>query len=178
MKDLNKLLTLSAKKDQMAFKQLYELTSPRLFRLALSYMKRPSVAEEVLQEAYIKIWDKAENYDSTKGNAIAWMSVIIRNTSMDTKRAFTSRPEEVESTYEGDDFVDNDINLGSDIRLDYVEQIENMDARLNQFKPEQRQSIIFSFFYGYTHEEISKLLGKPLGTIKTWIKRGGLQLAA
>jgi len=178
MKELNKLLKLSAEKDQVAFKQLYELTSTRLFRLALRYMKRPSLAEEVLQEAYIKIWDKAESYDSDKGNAIAWMSVITRNTSLDTMRASTNRPEEVETTYEGDDFVASDINLGSDIRFDYVEQTENMDARLKKLKPEQRQSIIFSYFYGYTHKEISVLMDKPLGTIKSWIKRGGQQVLA
>ncbi len=178
MKDLNQLLKLSAEKDQTAFKRLYEQTSPKLYSLALRFMGRPSLAEEVLQEAYIKIWDKAGRYDSSKGNALAWMSVITRNTALDTKRAFSSRPDEVESTYEGADFVTSDTNLSLDTSLEYIEEIKNMDKRLKSLKPEQRECIIFSYFYGYSHQELSDMMGKPLGTIKSWIKRGGDQLLA
>ena len=178
MKDLNQLLKLSAGKDKVAFKRLYEQTSSKLYSLALRYMGRPSLAEEVLQESYIKIWDKADRYDSSKGHALAWMSVITRNTALDVKRSFSSRPEEVESRYEGANFVASDINLSLDSSLDYMEEIKNMDKRLKALKPEQRQCIIFSCFYGYTHQELSDMMGKPLGTVKSWIKRGGHQLLA
>lgn len=178
MNDLNQLLKLSAKKDQAAFKSLYEQTSPKLYSLALRYMKRPSLAEEVLQESYIKIWDKASRYDSSQGNAIAWMSVITRNKALDTKRTFSRRPEEVESTYEGEDFVASDINLSIESQTDFVEEIKNLDKGLNMLNPEQRKCIIFSRFYGYTHKELSLMLGKPLGTIKTWISRGAEELLA
>ena len=178
MENLNQLLELSAEKHQPAFKKLYEQTSPKLYSLALRYMKRPSLAEEVLQESYIKIWDKASRYDSSQGNAIAWMSVITRNTALDTKRSFTSRPEEVESTYEGEDFVASDINLSIESQTDFVEEIKNLDKCLNKLNAEQRKCIIFSRIYGYTHQELSHIMGKPLGTIKTWINRGSDQLLA
>jgi len=178
MKDLNQLLKLSAEKDQVAFKRLYEQTSPKLYSLALLFMGRPSLAEEVLQESYIKIWNKADRYDPSKANALTWMSVVTRNTSLDTKRSFSRKPEEVESTYEGEDFVAGDINLGLDTSIEFEEKMKGMDRRLNKLNPEQRKCIIFSYFYGYTHQELSDMMGKPLGTIKSWIKRGGRQLLA
>lgn len=178
MKDINQLLKLSAQKDQSAFKRLYEQTSPKLYSLALRYMVRPSLAEEVLQEAYIKIWGKADRFDSNKGHALAWMSVITRNTALDTKRALISRPEEVKSTYEGVDFITSDTNLSLDTSLEYVEEIKSMDKRLKALKPEQRKCIIFSYYYGYSHQELSDMMRKPLGTIKSWIRKGGHQLLA
>lgn len=178
MDNLNQLLKLSAEKDQKAFKELYEQTSTKLYNLALRYMRRPSLAEEVLQESYIKIWDKASRYDSSQGNAIAWMSVITRNTALDVKRSFSSRPDEVEITYEGEDFVVSDMNLSLETQTDFVEEIKNLDQRLNKLNPEQRKCIIFSRIYGYTHQELSNIMGKPLGTIKTWINRGNDQLLA
>jgi len=167
---------LSAERDQAAFKRLYDQTSPKLYKLAIRVMGRPSLAEEVLQESYIKIWDKADRYDSSKGNALAWMSVITRHTALDTKRSFSSRPKEVESSFEGTAFVTSDTNISLGSRIEYTEKIKNMDRRLKTLKPEQRKCIIFSYFYGYSHRELSEMMEKPLGTIKSWIKRGGHQL--
>ena len=178
MNDLNKLIELSAQKDQAAFKKLYEQTFPKLYSLALRIMVRASLAEEVLQEAYMKIWDKADSYNSSKGHVLAWMTIITRNTALDTLRSLSVRPEEVETVYEGEAYVSSDINLSPENRIAYVEQIKQMDERLKTLQAEQRQCIIFSHFYGYTHQELSEMLEKPLGTIKSWIRRGGQQLLA
>ena len=176
MDNLNQLLELSAQKDQVAFKKLYEQTSLKLYSLAVRIMKRESLAEEVLQEAYMKIWDKADSYNSSKGQVLAWMTTIIRNTALDTLRSLSVRPEEVETVYEGTAYVSSDINLSQENRIDYVEQIQLMNERLKSLQAVQRQCIIFSKFYGYTHQELAEMLKKPLGTIKTWLRRGEIQL--
>ena len=178
MNDLNQLLELTAHKDQAAFKRLYDQTSPRLFSIAKRIMERESLAEEVLQEAYIKIWDKAERYNSSKGHALAWMTVITRNTALDTLKSLSVRPEEVETVYEGSPYVASDINLSPENRIDYLKQLKQTDERLNALQAEQKQCIIFSHFYGYSHQELSEILEKPLGTIKSWIRRGNSQILA
>ena len=173
---MNQLLRLSAEKNQPAFSKLYSRTSPKLYSVALQFMGRKSLAEEVLQETYIKIWEKAGFYDPSKGHVLTWMSVITRNTAMDTKRTYLCRPEEVETTYEGEDFVASDINMCLEDQTDFEEEIEKFDRSLHDLNPEQRKCIIYSLFYGYSHREISEIMGKPLGTIKTWIRRGSSHL--
>lgn len=176
MNNDSELLQRSAQKDRAAFKSLYEQTSPKLFALALHIMQRESLAEEVLQEAYLKIWNHADSYDLTKGSVIGWMSVVTRNTAFDALQALSRRPVEVETSYEGPSFICRDNNLNTDKRVEHDDQLQWIVERLQRLRPEQRQCILFSHYYGYTHQELSKMLGKPLGTIKTWIRRGSQQL--
>jgi len=87
--DQIKLIQRSANNDQLAFKLLYELTSPKLYSLVLKIIKKKKIAEEVLQESYIKIWHRADRYDPTRDSVIGWMSIITRNTAIDTLRALS-----------------------------------------------------------------------------------------
>lgn len=169
---INELLQCSAQKDQFAFKCLYEETSARLFSQVLHLVRRRSLAEEVLQEAYLKIWKRADSYDSTKGSVIGWMSVIARNTALDALRSLNSRPEEVEAGYECMNFAVTDFNEKPDKRTEFEIQVRRLIGRLKKLRPEQIQCLLFSYYYGYSHQELSELLGTPLGTIKGWLRRG------
>lgn len=174
MTNQTELLRRSAKNDQLAFKQLYEETSPKLYSLVLRIMSTKSVAEEVLQESYLKIWRKADSYDPTKGSVIGWMTVITRNTAFDTLRALSSRPQETETSYEGSQFVS--VEHSPEVSSDQTSKLQTLEQQLQMLRPEQRESIIYSYYYGYSHRELSEMTGKPLGTIKAWIRRGSQQL--
>lgn len=170
------LLQRSAQSDQKAFKHLYDETSPRLFSLVLQLVRRRCLAEEILQETYLKIWKRAGSYDPNKASAIGWMTVIARNTALDTLRNLKARPQETEASYESMRFAATDMNSAPDQTAEIEVQLKGLAERLQKLSPEQIQCLIFSYYYGYSHQELSKMLGKPLGTIKGWIRRGGQQL--
>jgi len=90
MIDLNDLLTRSADKDQVAFKALYDATSPRLFSVLMGMLKNESLAEDILQDSFLKIWEKAETFKASKSNGMTWMRTITTNTARDKLRALKS----------------------------------------------------------------------------------------
>ena len=81
------LLQRCSRQDQQAFKQLYQEASPKLYSLALRLMQKPELAEDVLQEAFIKIWQKADTYNVQKGKALTWMATVTRNKALDKLRS-------------------------------------------------------------------------------------------
>ena len=164
------LLQKTAEGDQLAFKQLYEQTSPKLMSLCLRLMKTEALAEDVLQEGFIKIWDKADTYTTGKGKAMTWMSTVIRNKGLDKLRSLKTKPAETEIEYEGIEFASTE--LKPDDLEDMSQDIQGLMTCLNKLKPDQKECILLSYYYGHTHQELAEKLDKPLGTIKAWIRRG------
>jgi len=171
MNNLDKLLIQAAKKDPQAFQTLYETTSPKLFALALHLMKYDNeAAEEVLQEAFIKIWNKADKFNANSGSAVTWMRTIVRNQSFDRLRSYKSRPELVEEAeFEGVEYTSND--LQPEQQNSQQEQLALFKQMLEQFSPQQQEVITQSLIKGYSHSEIAENTQLPLGTIKSWLKR-------
>ncbi len=164
------LLHKAAGGDQLAFKQLYEECSPKLMSLCLRLMKTEALAEDVLQEGFIKIWEKADSFSPGKGKAMTWMSTVIRNKGLDKLRSLKTKAVETEIQYEGIEFSSNDIQ--PDQLSGMSEEVKNLMNCLDKLKPEQRECILLSYYYGHTHQELSIKLDRPLGTIKAWIRRG------
>jgi len=164
------LLKKTAQGDQLAFKQLYEQASPRLMSLSLRLMKTEALAEDVLQEGFIKIWDKADTYTSSKGKAITWMSTIVRNKGLDKLRSLKTKPTETEIEYEGVEFASSE--LKPDDLQNMSQDIQSLMACMDKLKPDQKECILLSYYYGHTNQELADKLDKPLGTIKAWIRRG------
>lgn len=164
------LLQKTSQGDQLAFKQLYEKASPKLMSLCMRLMKTEALAEDVLQEGFIKIWDKAETYTAGKGKAMTWMSTVIRNKGLDKLRSLKTKPTETDIGYEGLEFASTD--LRPDDLEGMSQDIQGLMTCLNKLKPNQRECILLSYYYGHTHQELAEELGKPLGTIKAWIRRG------
>ena len=164
------LLQKTANGDQLAFKQLYEQAAPKLMSLCVRLMKTEALAEDVLQEGFIKIWDKADTYTPGKGKAMTWMSTVIRNKGLDKLRSLKTKPSETEIEYEGIEFASGD--LKPDDLQDMSQDIQGLMACLNKLKPDQKECILLSYYYGHTHQELAEKLDKPLGTIKAWIRRG------
>ena len=157
-------------RDQLAFKQLYEEASPKLLSLCLRLLQDRELAEDTLQEGFIKIWDKAESYAPSKGKAMTWMATVVRNKALDKLRSLKTKPSETEIQYEGLEFASADLEPDSFENLS--QDMQGLMECLKTLKPAQRECILLSYYYGHTHQELSDKLGKPLGTVKAWIRRG------
>ena len=175
MNDLNDLLLRSAKQDQKAFKALYDLTSPKLFGVLVGIMKSESLAEDVLQDAFLKIWQKADTYQVSKSGAMTWMRTIATNTARDKLRALKVRHYQSECG----DYVEN---LEGDVATPETQHAVSADmARLLEavkgLKPLHQECLILSCYHGYSHSELAQKMGQPLGTVKTWLRMAKEQVA-
>ncbi|MGA0603227.1 RNA polymerase sigma factor [Caulobacter sp. KR2-114] len=165
--DLAALLTATAAGDRRAFKALYEATSRRLFGVALFMLKRRDAAEDVLQEAYVRIWTEARRFDPERGAPLAWLSRVVRNLAIDYIRRERGPM---------DDIADHSERLAEPPAP--IADRADLARGLNRLGPEQREILTLAFVQGYTHEELVERLGLPLGTAKSRVRRGLAQLRA
>lgn len=159
--------------NRAAFKILYEATKSKLFAVSLRIVRERHIAEEVLQDAFVNIWNNAANYATQKSAPLTWMTAIVRNRSLDIVR----RPR-VEVADEDDWHAQN---LEDEAGSPHEQLSESRDrarvARcLETLDAEQKQSIALAFYQGLTHSEVAEHLRRPLGTVKTHIRRGLLKL--
>ena len=164
------LLGQCALGNQPAFADLYALTSAKLFGVALRILRRQDWAEEVLQECYVNIWNHAGDYAAARSAPMTWMTSIVRNRSLDWLRRPQSEAtgEEYEIAVE----VWQDQAPGPLERLAAAGEAAQLARCLEQLEAKQRQSIVLAFFHGLSHSELSTHMKEPLGTVKTWVRRG------
>jgi RNA polymerase sigma-70 factor, ECF subfamily len=167
---LSDLLARCALRDQQAFSALYRFTSAKLFAVALRITRRRDWAEEVLQEAFVNIWNHAGGYTATKSAPMTWMTAIVRNRALDWLR----RPREVEIDEEQEEMLASipDDSPGPEELLRRSTESGELAQCLKGLTDEQQRSISLAFFYGLSHAELAEQMRKPLGTVKTWIRRG------
>ncbi len=171
MNPLNTLLVQVANKDQRAFEKLYKAASPKLFSLCLRLVNYDNeTAEDILQEAFIKIWNKADKFNTEKGSAMAWMGTVVRNQSFDRLRSNKSRPElSEEGDYESLDYASKD--LLPEQNSFQSQQIALLKGMLENLPEQQKECVTQSLVYGRSHAEIAEQMQVPLGTIKAWLRR-------
>ncbi|CAA6818767.1 MAG: RNA polymerase subunit sigma-24 [uncultured Thiotrichaceae bacterium] len=176
MDALNTLLEKTAQQDERAFQELYQILSPKLFGLALRLSNFDhEAAEDTLQEAFIKIWNKAHQFDANKATAHTWIARIIRNTALDKIRSSKSRPILVgDAEYESMEYATG-VSSPEQKSL-YEQQLAILNTQLTALPEKQRECVSQSIIHGYTHSEISQKLDVPLGTVKAWIRRSLKQL--
>ncbi|MDX1575963.1 MAG: sigma-70 family RNA polymerase sigma factor [Kiloniellales bacterium] len=170
------LLDAAAGGDEAAFKEIYGLSSAKLFGIVLRIVRRRAAAEEILQEVYLKIWDNAATYRPDKGSPMTWMIAIARNRALDWQRRDRVRG--------GDLPIDEapGRETWSDPEPDPLDwAMARQDAQalhdcLERLEEEPRTCLVLAYCEGYTHEELSERLARPLGTVKSWIRRGQARL--
>jgi len=167
------LLAACARRDRAAFERLYRETSPKLFGIALRILRREDWAEDVLQECYVRIWDHAQDYRAGLAAPMTWMTSIVRNRCLDWLR----RPN-LEVIDEEGEMIEG---AESDAPGPLAELESGADARalkkcLDVLEAKQRQAIALAYFDGLSHAELAGHLRVPLGTVKTWVRRGLLRL--
>ena len=164
--DLLPLLCATAQGDKNAFSNLYQQTSGKLFAISLNMLTNRAHAEEALQDAFIKIWHNASEYNASKGTVISWMISIVRYRSLDSLRYHKVRKEQSL----GDDEYENE-----SIDVTYDEETKLVNC-IEQLEPQQKQAIHLAYYKGLSHSELVDHIETPLGTVKSWIRRGLMQL--
>lgn len=164
---LEHLLARCALADKNALAELYKLTSAKLFAIQLKILKRRDWAEDALQDAYIKIWNQAGAYRPDKGNPLTWLISIARYRAIDMLRR--TRPESGNVSLQ--DYTGQLTQQDTDPRW-LIKHGDLLIHCLGKLQDTQRQALIMAYCEGYTHSELSLRLSSPVGTIKTWIRRG------
>ena len=168
---LDQLLARCALADRAAFAALYAATSAKLFAVVLRILKNQELAEDALQDVYIKIWHSAADYHAGKGAVMTWMTSIARYRAIDMLRRARSGIK----VSTGDvDTVDAQQSPGGGPAELAMQQADNsrLSACLDELDPPRRACLVLAYCDGYTHDELSVKLGSPVGTIKSWIRRG------
>ncbi len=161
---LEALLQRVATRDRAAFRDLYAATSSRLFAVCLRLLRDRARAEEALQEAFTRIWERAASYDAEKGAALAWMTVLTRRIALNELR----RRDSAHASLEEEAAPQIAADLPEHDPLAKGRLIECLD-RLGE---ERRQWVLLAYVHGYSHEELARRFQRPLGTMKSALFRG------
>ena len=170
--DLADLLSRIAARDAAAFAALYKQTSAKLYGVVARILTRGDVAADVLQEAYVRIWEKAGEFDPLKGSPLAWMATIARNRALDEARRV--RPVSLEDQPEGFEPAAEEIDP-----LAARERSEGLTALIDCLKgldEEKRAVVLLAYYRGLSREALARRFGRPVPTIKTWLHRSLAQL--
>ncbi len=162
---------------RVAMRELYDLTSKRLFGLAFRVAGNRDWAEDVVQEAYMNIWRSASSYRATLSPPFAWMGLIVRSRALDFLRRRTS--ERADHTQDIDDGIGETIESDTPSPMDTAQASEQAWALhecLRKLDSKQREAVSLAYLRDMSHGELADQLKIPLGTIKTWIRRGIEQL--
>lgn len=155
-------------KDMSAFQELYNATSAKLFGTVLRILRTKDRAEDAMQEIYLKIWERADRFDASKGSAIAWMTTVARNHALDDLRrnATTLQTSEL--------FPDAAMAQGVDLVAlrEASDESQRLLGCLQALDVEKQKMIVLAYQYGLSRDELSARFGHPVATIKTWLRRG------
>lgn len=162
----------AANRDDAAFRSLYDATSSKLFGFALRILNKRELAEEVLQESFVAIWNNAGSYQSHLAAPMTWMTTIVRNKAFDLLRRSDAATE-----IDGEQFDSEVINALRDPGATPIEALQmSSDAKalaycMSALEGLHRQVIGLAFFHDLSHSEVAAQMALPIGTVKTWIRR-------
>lgn len=164
---LEKLLAQCSLGNRRAFETLYRSVAPRLYSVALRCMGRSDLAEEVVQESFVRIWHNASRYQAHLSSPLTWMITITRNQAIDQLRKHREQPL---ADGQQDALID-DAPSAHD-QLDHERQAHALNRCLDTLDGMQRRSISVAYFQGLSCSELATQLAAPLGSVKSWIRRG------
>ncbi|MEO7550099.1 MAG: sigma-70 family RNA polymerase sigma factor [Croceibacterium sp.] len=151
-----------------ALHRVYKATSRNLFAICMRVTRNRETAEDVLQEVYIKIWNRAAGYDRARAHPLVWLSAIARNSAIDAVRAQgRHQSQDLSSVPE---LVDDSAPVDEDMVA--REQEQRALSMLDELAPDQQEHIKALYFHGMTYGELANQEGVPLGTIKSRVRRG------
>lgn len=158
------LITLLKSRDKRGFDLLYDNYSKALYGIVLKIVKTEEVAEDVLQDAFVKIWKNVSSYDSSKGTLFTWILNVARNTAIDRIRS-----QEYKNTSKIQP-IDNNVGMvngqSTEIQVEHI----GLEKVVSRLKPEHQIIIDYIYFKGFTQTEVAETLNIPLGTVKTRVK--------
>ena len=155
--------------DQQAYRRLYDATSPTLFAIALRILREESRAEDVLQDSFVNVWNGAAGYNPSLSAPMTWMVTIVRNRALDYIRRTDRRTVELDDDLEA--VLESDAPSPADLAMQGQDAVATRLC-LQRLDAGPRQAIAFAYYQGLTHSELAATLKVPIGTVKTWIRRG------
>lgn len=175
---LSRAIARVANRDSDALKYVYRHTSAKLFGVCLRILNDREEAEDVLQDVYLTVWNKADRFDAEKASPITWLVSLARNRAIDRLRARAARGgsaatagvEEAEALPDGAPLASTLIEDEDDRR--------RLEGCLDQLDPKHAGAVRTAFFEGVTYEALANMLSVPLGTMKSWIRRSLISLRA
>jgi RNA polymerase sigma-70 factor (ECF subfamily) len=169
------LLGRIAQHDRVALSEFYDATATPLFSVALRIVHDPAEAEEILQDVFVQIWEKAASFDGRLGSAFSWALSITRHRAIDRLRGKQRRGRLIEQLVNAGGAEPSAAATPDAASLD-AERATEVRSALETLPKDQRQAIELAFFVGLSHPEIAEALEEPLGTIKARIRRGLLKM--
>lgn len=166
--DLAQLMSRVAAGERAALRQLYEATSAKLFGVCLRILSDREESEDVLQEVYVTIWRRADRFDASRAGVMTWLSTIARNRAIDRLRARgpLAHADPVE------DLQIADGGVGAEARLVAAGEARRLHDCLSELDDRTGTVIRTAFFEGVTYEALARRMDAPLGTVKSWVRRG------
>ena len=172
--DIADLLVQVGTGDRAAFSNVYDATSSKLYGIILRILKRRELADEVLQEVYVKIWERAADFDPTRASPITWMATIARNRALDEVRKRVALS--IEDTPEALNVASSEASPLQAVELS--QDVQRLMTCLNGLDPQRREMVVLAYINGSSREELSQRFSHPVATIKTWLHRSLAQLKA
>jgi RNA polymerase sigma-70 factor (ECF subfamily) len=151
---------------------LYRRHGGLVYSIALNILKDPSSAEEVTQDVFLRVWEKAATYRAEKARVVTWVMRIARNQSIDALRRRSSRKAGEQGTWDDLSRLPDAAALDPGESAAITSRREEVRAALLDLPEDQRQALALAFFQGLTHQQVAERLGEPLGTVKTRIRDG------
>lgn len=152
--------------ERAAVRVIYDLEAPRMVGVARRILKRQDLAEEAVQDCFMRVWRAARSFDPQKGAARSWLYTILRNCALSILRdegRFVSDDEKIEDT-------------ASESAMALLPESNALRRCLEQLDPERRSVVVLAYVHGLSHGELAGKLGVPLGTVKSWVRRSLISL--
>lgn len=167
--EIARLLAACARQDRAAFQRLYELTSPQLLGVLMRILRTRALAEDALQDVFVQVWRRAAEFKGERGSSWAWLIAIARYRAIDLQRR---ERRLAGGGMDGIEDIAGDQEPHDDLMALGHRAAVALDRCVAALQPQQRSCILMSYQGGLTHSEVAARIGEPLGSVKSWIRRG------
>jgi RNA polymerase sigma-70 factor (ECF subfamily) len=170
--ELVALIASVATRDEAAFERLYAATRAKLYGVVLRILRRQDLAEEVIQETYVKIWNSAGQFNPALASPITWMTSIARNRAIDVVRkkseaSIEDEPDAMEVAADSPDPL---------ARREMSEELKRLLECVGRLEPDRQKLVLLAYYNGWSREQLAEKFGSPVNTIKTWLRRAMLDI--
>jgi len=168
------LIAAVAKGDEAAFERLYGATRAKLYGVVLRILRRQDLAEEVIQETYVKIWHSAGQFNPALSSPITWMTSIARNRAIDlvrkkTEASIEEEPRALEVAADSPDPL---------ARREMTEELKRLLECVGRLEPERQKLVLLAYYNGWSREQLAEKFSAPVNTVKTWLRRSMMDIRA
>lgn len=166
------LLYLITHAHEEALSELYDRYSRLVYSIAVNTVGDAALAEEITQDVYLRIWNKAATYNPEQGKVITWISSITRYRAIDMMRRLSVRPEGNRASWAEGEAIETPAPTDIEEEVEIADRRQQIRQAIAELPEEQRMVLSLAFFQGYSHTEIADMTNQPLGTVKTRIRLG------